>query len=451
MTLRDLPSVDRLTNELFDERVPRSVVPRPIVVEIARNALERARRDLGNGKETSFREMAIAALDQLEQARPLSVINATGVILHTNLGRALLSPEAAAAAAAAHTGYGNVEFDRSTGERGPRAAYTRRLAAVLTGSEDALVVNNNAGALFLVLMALAAERTVPVSRGEMIEIGGSYRLPELMSASGATLIEIGTTNRTRLADYRTALDHQPALFLKVHPSNYRIEGFTEETQIDELAALGRETEIPVVFDAGSGLLDATTPWLPGPTPPWLAGEPGISQAIRVGSDLVLFSGDKLLGGPQAGIIVGRTDLISRLTRHPAARALRIDAATDAALAATLEAYASERAADLPLWRMATTDYQELAGRAQAILAAAAVTGTVTAGESTLGAGSVPGAAIPTPLLQLAAPQTAFFSLLGADPPVLARRQGGHLLLDLRTVPPEADVHLVDALGAACRS
>ncbi|HUO46886.1 MAG TPA: L-seryl-tRNA(Sec) selenium transferase [Acidimicrobiia bacterium] len=451
MTLRDLPSVDRLTHELFDDRTPRPSVPRPLVVEIARSALERARDDLGNGISTSPREMATEALAKLEEARPSSVINATGVILHTNLGRALLSPEAAAAAASAHTGYGNVEFDRATGERGPRAAYTRRLAAVLTGAEDALVVNNNAGALFLVLLALAAGRAVPVSRGELIEIGGSYRLPELMTATGAELIEVGTTNRTRLADYRNALDHHPALFLKVHPSNYRIEGFTEETSIDELVALGRETEIPVAFDAGSGLLDATAPWLPGPTPPWLAGEPGISQAIGVGADLVMFSGDKLLGGPQSGIIVGRADLIRRVTRHPAARALRIDAATDAALAATLEAYASERAQNLPLWRMATIDYQELAERAQAILAATAVTGNVFADASTLGAGSVPGAVIPSPVLSLAAPQTAFFSLLGENPPILTRRQGGQLLLDLRTVPSEADAHLIDALGAACRS
>jgi L-seryl-tRNA(Ser) seleniumtransferase len=446
MSLRDLPSVDRLTNELGDDRVPRSVV-----VEVVRQAIEEARREIAGGGSVSAKELAVAALDRLARNQPSTVINATGVLLHTNLGRANLSQAAVAAAAAAGGAYSSIELDRASGERGPRSSYLRHLAALLTGAEEALVVNNNAGALFLVLIALAGGRPVPVSRGEMIEIGGSYRLPELLAASGAILIEIGTTNRTRIDDYRATLPQQPALFLKVHPSNYRIEGFTEAAALEALVALGQEAGVPVVFDAGSGLLDQNTPWLPGPPPEWLAGEPGIRQAVAAGADLVLFSGDKLLGGPQAGIIVGRAELVGRLARHPVARALRIDAATDAALAATIEAYGSGEALRLPLWQMATADRGSLHLRCRAVLDGAGIEGEIVEGASAPGGGSAPGTAIPGPVLRLEAPQSAFHLLLAAEPPILTRRQGGHLYLDLRTVPPEADRHLMDALRSACRS
>lgn len=446
MTLRDLPSVDRLTSELHDGSLPRS-----LVVAVVRDAIEEVRH-VGDGAEPSqAREVARRQLDLLARQRPVRIINATGVILHTNLGRALLSPDAAAAATTAHLNYGNVEFDLATGERGARAPYLRRLAAHQTGAEDALVVNNNAGALFLVLLTLAAGRPVPVSRGELIEIGGSYRLPDLIAASGVVLLEIGTTNRTRLADYRAALTHQPALLLKVHPSNYRVEGFTEATELRDLVTLGHGAGLPVVFDAGSGLLDQNAPWLAGPTPPWLEGEPGIRQAVETGADLVLFSGDKLLGGPQAGIIVGRTDLIDQLRRHPAARALRIDAATAAALTVTLEAYASGQAGDLPVWKMAASDRSHLEARAQAILTTTGIEGRIVEGHSTWGAGSAPGALIPGPVIEIAAPQGAFTRLLGSDPPVLARRYRGLLIIDVRTVSPDEDQQLAAALRAACRS
>jgi L-seryl-tRNA(Ser) seleniumtransferase len=298
-------------------------------------------------------------------------------------------------------------------------------------------------------MALASGKPVPVSRGELIEIGGSYRLPELITASGARMVEVGTTNRTRTSDYAAALSPLPALLLKVHPSNYRVEGFTEEATLADLVALGREAGVPVVFDAGSGLLDNTTPWLSKP-PEWLAAEPGIRQAIATGADLVLFSGDKLLGGPQAGIIVGATALIDRLVRHPAARALRIDGATTAALTATLETYAAGQAADLPVWEMATRSYSDLEARAKAVLVASGVTGHIVPGQSTVGAGSSPGAEIPSPLLECDAPESAFSALLRADPPILARRQSGRLLIDLRTVDPATDQHVAAALRSACR-
>ena len=449
MSFRDLPSVDRLANELASE-LAGAGVPRALVVEEARKAVERARSLLAQGGQASAADLARAALDALMRSRHTSVINATGVILHTNLGRSPLSRDAASAATTTHSDYGNVELDLATGERGSRSRYLRNLAATLAGAEDAFVVNNNAGALFLVLMALASGKPVPVSRGELIEIGGSYRLPELITASGARMVEVGTTNRTRAADYAAALSPLPALLLKVHPSNYRVEGFTEEASLVDLVALGRESGVPVVFDAGSGLLDSNTPWLPKP-PEWLAGEPGIRQAVASGADLVLFSGDKLLGGPQAGVIVGNAVLIDRLARHPAARALRIDGATTAALTTTLETYAAGQPGDLPVWEMATRSYSGLQDRALAVLGASGVNGQIVAGHSTLGAGSSPGAAIPSPLIECDVPDDVFLELLRAEPPILARRQSGRLLLDLRTVDSASDVHVAAALRAACQS
>ncbi len=444
MSFRDLPSVDRLANELAVEGIPRA-----LVVEEVRKAVEQARNVLAQGEQVSAADLARAALERLIRSRHTSIVNATGVILHTNLGRAPLSRQAMAAANSTHSGYGNVELDLATGERGSRSGYLRSLVATLVGGEDAFVVNNNAGALFLVLMALASGKPVPVSRGELIEIGGSYRLPELITASGARMVEVGTTNRTRTADYAAALSPLPALLLKVHPSNYRVEGFTEEATLADLVALGRKSGVPVVFDAGSGLLDDTTPWLSKP-PEWLAGEPGIRQAVATGADLVLFSGDKLLGGPQAGVIVGSAALIDRLVRHPAARALRIDGATTAALTATLETYAAGGAVDLPVWEMATRSYAELEARAQAVLIASEVNGHIVVGNSTLGAGSSPGAAIPSPLLECDVPETAFSALLRAEPPILTRRQSGRLLIDFRTVDPSSDQHVATALRSACR-
>ena len=449
MSFRDLPSVDRLANELANELVNEGV-PRALVVEEARKAVERARTVLAQGGQASAADLAEAALETLIRSRHTRLVNATGVILHTNLGRSPLSRDAAGAADSTHSGYGNVELDLATGERGSRSGYLRTLTATLAGAEDAFVVNNNAGALFLVLMALASGKPVPVSRGELIEIGGSYRLPELITASGARMVEVGTTNRTRAADYAAALSPLPALLLKVHPSNYRVEGFTEEASLVDLVALGRESGVPVVFDAGSGLLDSNTPWLTKP-PKWLADEPGIRQAVASGADLVLFSGDKLLGGPQAGVIVGSAVLIDRLARHPAARALRIDGATTAALSATLETYAAGRAGDLPVWEMATRSYPDLEARARTVLIGSEVDGQIVAGHSTLGAGSSPGAAIPSPLIECDVPEGAFLQLLRAEPPILARRGSGRLLIDLRTVDPASDLHVAAALRSACQS
>jgi len=389
---------------------------------------------------------AAAALLATRQRR---VINATGVILHTNLGRSLLAEGASRRAGDAATHYTNLELDLSSGDRGGRTSYVIELLQVLTGADDALVVNNNAAALYLTLLAMASGRSVPVSRGELIEIGGSYRLPELMGSSGTRLVEIGTTNRTRLADYESAIDATTALLLKVHPSNYRVEGFTEEVGVGPISTLAHDHSLPSVFDAGSGLIDDRTPWLKGSTPAWLAGEPGVVQALSVGADLVMFSGDKLLGGPQAGVIVGHGDLIAGLRRHPVTRAIRLDGPTLAALESTLEVYADGQAHQLPLWQMALIPVSELRMRCQAVAPTEAV---IADGSSTIGAGSVPGSSIPSAVIRLKGKGDAGHRvLLDAPIPVVARREAGDLVVDLRTVDPEDDGRVRAALEMVCRS
>jgi L-seryl-tRNA(Ser) seleniumtransferase len=374
-------------------------------------------------------------------------------MLHTNLGRAPLAPAAAEVAREAALGFGNVELDLSTGGRGERGGYLYGLLAGLTGAESALAVNNNAGALLLVLVTLAKGGEVPISRGELIEIGGSYRLPDLFGAAGALMVEVGTTNRTRLADYEAAVNPATALILKVHPSNYRITGFTEEASIPALARWAGEAGIPFVLDAGSGLVDDRVPWLAGPPPGWLAGEPGVRQAIEAGVDLVLFSGDKLFGGPQAGIIAGRADLVRRLADSTAARALRLDGPTLAALTVTAEFYADGRGAELPFWRMAAVGYPELEARAQVVLKGSGVEARIEPSLSTPGAGSAPDGGLPSPVIVVERDvDSIFLRLLAAEPiPVLARRASGKLIVDLRCVPDEHDADVAEALMQACRS
>lgn len=440
MPMRDLPSVDRLVRSI------ESSLPRALLTEIARAAIDAAREEIGAGGDMDPSTRALESVRSLEAARLRGVINATGVLLHTNLGRAPLPHAAAEAARQAATGYGNLEFDTETGKRGSRAGYLTRLLATVTGAEAAVVLNNNAGALFLALMALGHGREVPVSRGELIEIGGSYRLPELMAASGVRLVEVGTTNRTRVSDYRVAND--PALVLKVHPSNYRVSGFTEEANLEELAGLARELSVPLVFDAGSGLIDSTCPWVAGPPPAWVLGEPGVVQALAAGADLVMFSGDKLYGGPQAGIVVGSAELVGRLKSHPVARALRVDGPTIAALTAVTEAYASGAAGTLPFWRMALASVDDLQRRSDALIEAAGA-GVIVESGSTPGAGSVPGASIPGPAIAFEDGRM-FERLIGGDPPVIGRREEGRLLIDLRSVDPSDDASVAAAVVAACR-
>jgi L-seryl-tRNA(Ser) seleniumtransferase len=371
------------------------------------------------------------------------VINATGVVIHTNLGRAPIAPAALARATAIAGGYSNLEYDLADGTRGSRTVHAESLITALTGAEAAVVVNNNAAAILLILTGLAAGREVVISRGELVEIGGGFRVPDVMRQSGATLREVGTTNRTRVNDYTAVVSAATALFLRVHPSNFRIEGFTERPALAGLVQAGRAVGVPVVEDIGSGcLLDD------------LAGEPSVQASLAAGVDLVCFSGDKLLGGPQAGIIAGSRALVDRLRTHPLMRALRADKITFAILEATLAEYVAGRAtATVPVQRMLHVTADEIEARAIALgelLTSSGWRTALTSGSSAVGGGSAPGLGLPTVLLSIAREgQSADATeawLRTLDPPVVARIEDDRVVLDLRTVLPEQDELLADLLG-----
>ena len=399
--------------------------------------------------EEAIHEIEIGAEARLRAAmRPslVRVINATGVIVHTNLGRAPLSEAALARVTAVAGGYTNLEYDLERGARGRRDTHAEKLIARLTGAEAGVVVNNNAAATLLLLAALANGREVIISRGELVEIGGGFRVPDVMAQSGAMLREVGTTNRTRASDYAAAITDRTALILRVHPSNFRIVGFTERPALAELVALGQRFKVPVAEDLGSG-------WLGSPAreepPPALRDEPVVSESVAAGADVVCFSGDKLLGGPQAGILAGRREAIDRIRRHPLMRALRVDKLTYAALEATLEEHAIGRGReDVPVQRMLHMTADEIGRRADALAAALTATGWTTRvidGVSTIGGGSAPGAELPTRLVELQRPSTSLGAgsgmsadqieqhLRALDPPVIARIQDDRVVLDLRTV------------------
>ena len=433
MSLRDLPAVHELASSLTTN------LPSGLRTELARAALEEARALLKDGEKADAATIARRDVRRLERTRHTPIINATGVLLHTNLGRTPLHPEAAEAARAVAVGYSNVEIDLHQGARGGRGAYLTHLIKHLTGAEAALVVNNCAAALLVSLAAIASGAEVPVSRGELIEIGGSYRLPELMKASGCQLVEVGTTNRTRIADYQNALTDRTAMILKVHPSNYQVTGFSEEASLSELATVAGQARVPLVHDLGSGLLTNTPSWLPNPPPAWVSNEPSVASSLEH-ADLTLFSGDKLIGGPQAGIIVGSSDLVAKIKAHPMSRALRIDGSTMAALTVTFELYADGRAAELPLWDMAGRSYESLLARLEAM-----PFGEIRAGVSTVGGGSAPGSTIDSPLLVLPSGDELWQQLLKAQRPVLARRDKGELIIDLRAVASEDDAYLASLL------
>ena len=423
---------------------------RPAVVDALRAEADRLRAAVAQGTActdpgASIEEAAADRLARQSAASLRPVINATGVVLHTNLGRAPLSAAAAAQIVRLATAYSNLEYDLEAGARGRRDAHAERLICGLTGAEAACVVNNNAAATLVTLAALAAGREVLVSRGELVEIGGGFRVPDVMAQSGARLREVGTTNRTRVADYAAAITDRTAAILRVHPSNFRIEGFTERPSVGDLAALGRRFTIPVVDDLGSGHLGGDVPALPD--------EPSIRATLAEGADLVMFSGDKLLGGPQAGLIAGRQDLVERIRRHPLMRALRVDKMTYAALEATLQAYAADRPQDVPVQRMIAATADELGVRAVRLAAAlrgGVLTATVIGGFSAIGGGSAPGSALPTRLLRLdheVVSASALEARLRAlDPPVIARIENGAVVLDLRTVLPDQDEGLAEQLA-----
>jgi L-seryl-tRNA(Ser) seleniumtransferase len=382
------------------------------------------------------------------------VINATGVVIHTNLGRAPLARVAAERVAEIASGYSNLEYDLERGERGARDAHAAALLSRLSGAETAVVVNNNAAATLVMLAALAAGGEVIISRGELVEIGGGFRIPEVMAQSGAILREVGTTNKTRVSDYADAVTDRTALILRVHRSNFRIEGFTEQPSLAALGALARERQVNVANDLGSGCLLARDHAPGGGWAAVMRDEPTVRESLDAGMHLVCFSGDKLLGGPQAGIIVGRRDLVDRIRRHPLMRALRADKMTYAALEATLIEYLKGRPLEgVPVARMVALTPEEIELRARLLLErlqpVAALRGEILDGTSMVGGGSAPGVTLPTRLLALSLagddPSRLDARLRRLDPPVIARIENDRLVLDLRTVLPEQDDQLVRAL------
>jgi L-seryl-tRNA(Ser) seleniumtransferase len=455
--LRTLPSVNELVESPDLSHWYRKL-PRELIVSAARHAISQCRRQimLGNGTaDTSWEQLVGRVNSNLEHSQQFAlpqVINATGILLHTGLGRSPLSTRAISAIVEAASGYTALEMNLDSGERGSRADVVRQQLCELTGSASATVVNNNAAALLITLSTLAAGREVIVSRGELIEIGGSFRLPEIMATSGARLREVGTTNKTRVADYARAVNDSTGMLLKVHPSNYQLSGFTHSVSIKELVALGRSHTLPVVHDIGSGALFDLTQFGFGDEPP-------ARVSIEAGANLVLFSGDKLLGGPQAGVIVGCRDLIKRVEQNPLFRALRVDKLTLSALSATFASLVHPQTAvrELPLWRMIATSTEELQQRAQRIAEAVKSRTTgylvdITPTTAYLGGGSLPNQRLESVAVTVAgdgpSERQIAQRLRTGTPPVVGRLEGGCVIIDLRAVLPHQDETLIDALVAS---
>jgi L-seryl-tRNA(Ser) seleniumtransferase len=458
--LRALPSIDALLRTVTARSLVDSVGLEPLT-DLARAVTERLRVEIASEErslETVSREALLHEAERrLDRACKLHmtrgvrrVINATGVVLHTNLGRAPLSAESRRAIADEAGGYCTLEYDLSAGKRGPRGARVERLLERLTGAEAALIVNNCAAAALLILSVLAREGETIVSRGELVEIGGDFRVPDVMAQSGTRMIEVGTTNRTRLADYQRVITAATRLIMRVHPSNYRIVGFTASPTLPELAQAAHERGLPLYEDAGSGALFDFAPY-------GLKGEPLISQSVADGADVISFSGDKLLGGPQAGLIVGRREIVERLRKAPLYRALRADKLALAALEATLDAYnRGTCASDIPTVRMITTSPAEIESRARSFITHFAEGSSdsgleleILPGESAVGGGAAPTTALPTTLIAVNHGRLSTGeverSLRVWDPPIISRIADDQVLLDLRTVQVDEEVTLLDAL------
>jgi L-seryl-tRNA(Ser) seleniumtransferase len=443
-SLRDLPSVDQLLQQ--------SVIPawitefgRPQTLEALRLSLEEAREEFAQSNIIPAREVLMDHAFRILQAwtspslRP--VINATGVILHTNLGRAPLSQAAIKAVQNVSQGYSNLEFDLMHGQRGSRLVHVESLLKRLTHAEAALVVNNNAAAVLLVLSALARRRRVVISRTQLVEIGDGFRIPDVMQQSGAHLHEVGTTNRVHLSDYTTAIEEvSPALILHAHRSNFRISGFTSEPTLSELANISHQAGIPLMDDLGSGALLDTAQF-------GLEHEPMVSESLEAGADLVCFSGDKLLGGPQAGIIIGDADLITKLKKHPLARAIRADKLCLSALTATLLHYVKDEALrEIPIWQMIAASASALQQRAEDWMKTLGM-GEIISNQSTVGGGSLPEETLPTFVLALSvrSPNRYLDRLRQCQPPIIARLEADKVIFDPRTVLPDQDHDLLAAI------
>ncbi len=448
---RLLPGVDKVLSEARIKQLE-SIYPHDLLVSVVRQQLEQARLAIATGKPCpAIGEIVESVYNQLYSLGNLSlrpVINATGVILHTNLGRAPLSREAMAAMATVARGYCNLELDLDSGTRGSRHVHIERLLCQLTGAEAALVVNNNASAVLLGLSAMARRKEVIVSRGQAVEIGGSFRIPDVMRQSGARLVEVGTTNCTYLADYEQAITPRTVALLRVHTSNFQIVGFTQSVPLEAMVALGRQHNLPVLDDMGSGCFLDTTAF-------GLAPEPTVQQSVAAGAGLVFSSGDKLVGGPQAGIIVGKKQYIDKLKKHPLARAARIDKIRLTGLAATLIHYLKGEAVEkIPVWSMISSSVSDIERRARKWAGVLGDVAEVVEGESMIGGGSLPGSTLPTRLVaiggigrmkgQRKAPVLAK-KLRSGKPPIIGRIGDDVLFLDPRTVLPEEDEVMLKSL------
>jgi L-seryl-tRNA(Ser) seleniumtransferase len=446
-TLRALPSVHQL---LEDEPASGLIAEhgRPLVRFAIQRVLDEERERRASSEPERRWARIAETIENLRRPRLRPVINATGVILHTNLGRAPLAAPAAEAAARIAGRYSTLEFDPQTGRRGKRHDLVADSLRYLTGAPAAAVVNNCAAAVLLMLTALARGKEVIVARGELVEIGGGFRMPEIMRLSGARLVEVGTTNRTRAEDYAAAITPKTAAIMKVHASNFQVVGFTESVELRPLAALAHQHQVLLLHDLGSGSLLETTPY-------GLAAEPRIQDSLESGVDLLAASADKMLGGPQAGLLLGRTELVERVMKHPLARAVRVDKLTIAALTATLDLYLTEAFSEIPIWEMLGASPESVAGRArawQSRLAELGVVVEVAPGESAVGGGSLPGERLPTSLLVITPARGTAADLLRRlrehEPPVIGRIEQERVLLDPRTVLAGEDDQVLDAVARA---
>ena len=440
--LREIPSTSKIVDDPRCEALIQNY-GRTNVTTVVRESLDALREEVLNGQDKSEKlEDLIGSVElklRSQQTTLKSVVNATGVILHTNLGRAPLSKETTQAMNNINEGYSNLEYNLTTGGRGSRFDHLGTLLRRLTGAEDALILNNNAGAVLTTLAAICAGGEVIISRGQLVEIGGGFRIPDVMSQSGCILREVGTTNRTRASDYLEAMGPDTKALMRVHPSNFSIEGFTEEASLPDIVKAAETNDLPVIDDIGSGSLIDSSQF-------GLTHEPLLSECIKDGADLVLASGDKLIGGPQSGIILGRADLIARIRKHPLTRALRPDKGTIAGLIETLKHYEREEATTaIPIWQMISADTESLSARASEYVNAWKGNAAVMPHKSTIGGGSLPGQTLQTICCGLQLPQNQLDetvrTLRNLDTPIISVINDGRLLLDPRTVLPSQD-HIV---------
>ncbi|MDI6769060.1 MAG: L-seryl-tRNA(Sec) selenium transferase [Anaerolineales bacterium] len=442
---RSIPSVEQLLQTRLAEELI-AAFGRPLTLKAIRSVLDEVRASVSNGVDLTrpdragILERASVLLDDWTTPTLLPLINASGVILHTNLGRAPLSAATLRAMQEVGRGYSNLEFDLGTGKRGSRLIHAETILKQLTGAQAALVVNNNAAAVLLTLAALANRRRVIIARSQLVEIGGGFRVPDVMKQSGARLVEVGTTNRIHLSDYEQALAEPAALVMHVHRSNFKMLGFTEEPELKEIAIVSHRAGVPFVDDLGSGAFLDTAKY-------GIAHEPTIHESLVTGADILCFSGDKLLGGPQAGIILGRADLIAKIKKHPLARAVRADKVCLAGITATLLHYLKDEAErEIPIWRMIAATPEQVKARAEGWVKELGQ-GEIVAGEATVGGGSLPGENIPTFLLSLSvrSPDKFLEKLRNQQPPIIARTENDRVLLDPRTVLPEQEGALLVGL------